>query len=145
MMVSPTCSALASLTRPATSSAATSTLRTRGSVAVPPLPGATSTSETLGDCAHFQASACSRPPLPTIRTFTRVVPDSVPEMTHASEHHGHAVLVGRGDDFLVAPAASGLHDGGDAVLGRRIDAVAEREEGIRRHGAAFHFESFVLG
>src|SRR5690242_4383970 len=70
MMVSPTCSALASLTRPGTSSAATSAFRTRGSVAVPPLPGATSTSETLGDCAHFQASACSRPPEPTMRTFT---------------------------------------------------------------------------
>ena len=51
------------------SSAATLTLRTRGSVAVPPLPGATSTSETFGDCAHFHASACSRPPEPTIRIF----------------------------------------------------------------------------
>ena len=45
------------------------TLRTRGSVSVPALPGATSTSLTRDDCAHFQASACSRPPPPTIRTF----------------------------------------------------------------------------
>ena len=89
------------------SSAATSTLRTVRSVAVPPLPGATSTSETCGDCAHFHASACSRPPEPTIRIFMR---RSVPEVAHAGEHHGHAVLVGRGDDFIVALAAAGLHD-----------------------------------
>ena len=40
-----------------------------GSRAVPALPGATSTSVTRGDCAHFQASACSRPPPPMIRTL----------------------------------------------------------------------------
>src|SRR6185503_7310923 len=120
MMVSPTCSAFASATRPATSSAATSTLRTRGSVAVPPLPGATSTSETFGDWAHFHASACSRPPEPTINTF--IGPGSVPEVAHAGENHRHAVLVRGGDDFVVAPAAAGLHDGLDAVLGGRVDA-----------------------
>src|SRR5688572_8019397 len=118
MMVSPTCSALARATRPAMSSAATSTLRTRGSVAVPPFPGATSTSETRGDCTHFQARACSRPPLPTIRIFMTW---SVPEMAHAGERHGHAMFVGRRDDFLIALAATGLHDGGDAVFGRHID------------------------
>src|SRR3954464_13854080 len=128
MRVRPTCSALANATRPATSSAATSTLRTRGSVAVPPLPGATRTSDTLGDCAHFQASACSRPPPPTIRTFMGPRrAGSVTEMAHAREHHGHAVFVGRGDHFLVAPAAARLHDGRDAVFGGGVDAVAERK------------------
>ena len=51
------------------SSAAMATLRTLGSRAVPALPGATSTSVTRGDWAHFQASACSRPPPPMIRTL----------------------------------------------------------------------------
>src|SRR6185503_15833119 len=127
MMVSPTCSAFASATRPATSSAATSTLRTRGSVAVPPLPGATSTSETFGDCAHFHASACSRPPEPTINTFMMGT-GSVPEVAHAGEDHRHAMLVRGRDDFVVALAATGLHDGLDAVLRGGVDAVAEREE-----------------
>ena len=43
-----------------------------GSVAVPALPGATSTSLTRADCAHFHASACSRPPEPTMRTFIAI-------------------------------------------------------------------------
>src|SRR5689334_25415904 len=126
MMVRPTCSRSASATRPDTSSAATSTLRTRGSVAVPPLPGATSTSDTFGDCAHFHASACSRPPEPTINTFMGGA-GSVPEVAHAGEDHRHAVLVGGGDDFVVALAAAGLNDGLDAVLRGGVDAVTERE------------------
>ena len=50
------------------STRATSTQRTRGSSAMPALPGATTTSLTPGSPASFQASACSRPPPPTIRT-----------------------------------------------------------------------------
>src|SRR5262245_43130037 len=37
--------------------------------AMPPLPGAHQTPDTRGDCFIFQASACSRPPLPMTRTF----------------------------------------------------------------------------
>src|SRR5688572_7132993 len=154
MMVRPTFSALASAMRPAVSSAPTLTLRTRGSVAVPPLPGATRTSETLGDWAHFHANACSRPPEPTIRIFTMLVStiraarhrrSSMPEVAHAGEDHAHAVFVGGGDDFFVAFAAARLNDGLDAVLGSDIDAVAEREEGIGGHGTAFDGEALVLG
>ena len=36
---------------------------------VPALPGATKTRSARGLCAIFQASACSRPPLPMIKTF----------------------------------------------------------------------------
>ena len=36
-------------------------------------PGATNTCATRGDCASFHASACSRPPPPMTRTFTRLV------------------------------------------------------------------------
>ena len=59
----------ANSTRPATSSAAISTLRTPFSFAVPALPGATMTSATRGDCATFHANACSRPPEPMMRIF----------------------------------------------------------------------------
>ena len=87
-----------------------------GSRAVPALPGATKTLHTRGDCAIFHASACSRPPPPMTRTFidlpARLL--SVPEVPHAGEHHRHAVLVGGGDDFLVAHRAAGLDHGGDA-------------------------------
>src|SRR2546430_5639619 len=38
--------------------------------AVPAFPGAQNTRSTPGDCLSFQASACSRPPLPTTRIFT---------------------------------------------------------------------------
>ena len=69
MIVSATLSARASATRPTMLSLATGALRTFNSVAVPALPGATSTSLTAGEAAHLQASACSRPPLPTIKTF----------------------------------------------------------------------------
>ena len=48
-------SARASATSPAMSSAATFALRTFGSVAVPALPGATITSVTRAEAAHFQA------------------------------------------------------------------------------------------
>src|SRR5512143_397227 len=50
--------------------AVSATLATAGSSAVPALPGATKTFATRGDCASFQASACSRPPPPMTRTFT---------------------------------------------------------------------------
>ena len=38
-------------------------------VAVPALPGATNNFAHVGLCLIFQASACSRPPLPINRTF----------------------------------------------------------------------------
>jgi len=41
-----------------------------GFVAVPALPRATSTVVTRGKAAHFQASACSRPPPPTDENLT---------------------------------------------------------------------------
>src|SRR5258706_11293727 len=101
------------------------------SVAVPPFPGATNTFCTLGLCAIFQAIACSRPPEPMTRIFM-----SVAEMPHAGEHHGDAALVGRGDDFRVAHAAAGLDDRCGTGVNHGIEAVAEGEEGVRRHDRA---------
>jgi hypothetical protein len=45
------------------------TLKTPSSRAVPALPGATYTRETLADCASRHAIACSRPPEPMMRIF----------------------------------------------------------------------------
>ena len=44
-----------------------------GVFAIPGLPGAACSSVRLGDWASFQASACSRPPEPTMRTRTEGV------------------------------------------------------------------------
>ena len=52
-------------------------------------------------------------------------------MAHAGEHHGDAVLVGGGDDLVVAHRAARLDDGGGAGLDGREQAVGEGEEGVR--------------
>src|SRR3712207_3218530 len=52
----------------------------------------------------------------------------MPEMPDAREDHRQIVLVGGGDDFGVADGAAGLDDGGDAVPGRLVEAVADGEE-----------------
>jgi hypothetical protein len=115
---------------------------------MPSLPGATWTS--WPSLAQRQASACSRPPLPkmTMRMLcscpeTAAVEDrlqSVVKVTLTGEDHGQAVLVGGGDHLVVAHRAAGLDDRGDAGGRRRVDAVAEREEGVgaerRRRGRA---------
>src|SRR5690606_23731840 len=53
---------------------------------------------------------------------------SVAEVTHAGEHHGDAVLVGRGDHLGVAHRAARLDHRLDAGGGGGVNAVAEREE-----------------
>ena len=60
----------------------------------------------------------------------------VPEVPLAGEDHGEPALVRRGDDLGVADAAAGLDDGGRARLGDHVEAVAEREERIRRRDRA---------
>src|SRR4029077_161641 len=145
MMVRSTRSAAASCTSPATSSAATFRLRTRVSVAVPALPGATSTVVTRGEAAHFQASACSRPPPPTMRTFMAWDLSLVAEMAHAGEHHGHAMLIGGRDELRIALAAPRLEHGADAIPGGHVEVVAKRQERIRGHDRAGHRELFIRG
>jgi hypothetical protein len=49
-------------------------------------------------------------PLPAARPSALTTIGSVPEVAHAGEDHGHAVLVGGGDDLLVAHRAAGLDD-----------------------------------
>src|SRR5688572_18581586 len=107
--------------------------------AVPPLPGATNTFCTRGLCASFHAIACSRPPLPMTRSFI-----SMSEMPDAGEYHGDATLVGGGNHLVVAHAAAWLDHGAGSRIDHRIEAVAERKEGVRGGDRAFEGELRVL-
>src|SRR5690606_32302830 len=59
---------------------------------------------------------------------------SVPEMPLAGQDHGQALLVGRRDDLFVADRSAGLDDRGGAGVGRRVEPVAEGEEGVAGAG-----------
>src|SRR5262249_49506750 len=59
------------------------------------------------------------------------VPILVSKMPHASEDHRQLVLVGGGDDFFVLDRAAGLDPRGRAGLRDLVEAVPEREEGVR--------------
>src|ERR1039458_4235966 len=50
---------------------------------------------------------------------------SMPEVAHAGEDHGHAQLIGGGDDFFVAHRAAGLDDGGGSGSGDRFPPVRQ--------------------
>src|SRR5438270_4594960 len=65
------------------------------------------------------------------------IPSLMPEVANAREGHREAVLVGGCYNFGVAHGASGLDDGGDAVLGGLVNAVAEGEEGVGGEHRAF--------
>src|SRR6185503_4781508 len=104
--------------------------------AVPPLPGATKTFCTFGLWASFHARACSRPPDPITRSFM-----SVAEVPHAGEDHGDAALVRGRDHFRVANAAPRLDHRRGPRFGEGVEAVAEREEGVRRHDRALQREA----
>src|SRR6185312_10462451 len=65
-------------------------------------------------------------------------------MTHAGEHHGHAVLIGGHDDLRIADGSAGLDHGFDTVFGGDVDPVAKWEVGIRGHHRAGHGEVLVV-
>jgi hypothetical protein len=69
-------SRVAQASSPSTSSAPMSTHS--ATPAMPAFPGAQNTRDARGDCAIFQASACSRPPPPTTRTFMALAPGPAP-------------------------------------------------------------------
>ena len=68
--------------------------------------------------AAFQASACSRPPLPIISTFICLVPKMTRMPVNTWPSH---ILIGGGDDLLVTDGAAGLDDNGYAGLTRVVD------------------------
>ena len=49
----------------------------------------------------------------------------MPEMPHAGDDHGHAVLVRGRNHILVAQAAAGLNRGGCAGLSHYVEPVAK--------------------
>ena len=61
---------------------------------------------------------------------------SVAEATRVIENHRHAETIGRVDRILIPFRPARLYDGRDAGLSGLLDAVAEREEGVRGHGAS---------
>src|SRR5690606_16078015 len=106
--VNATCSRSASAARVCGS--LTGMLRTPGSRAVPPLPGATMTCWTLGERARHQASACSRPPEPTTRIFMRVPSFGFLVLEHGVRVHllGVVELLEGVDQLLDALAVLGV-------------------------------------
>src|SRR5690606_15145866 len=106
--VNATCSRSASAARVCGS--LTGILRTPGSRAVPPLPGATMTCWTLGERARHQASACSRPPEPTTRIFMRVPSFGFLVLEHGVRVHllGVVELLEGVDQLLDALAVLGV-------------------------------------
>src|ERR671919_811690 len=61
---------------------------------------------------------------------------SVPEVPGAGQDHGHAVLIGRLEDLLIPDRPTWVDHGPDAGRGGPVDAVPEREEGVRGHHRA---------
>src|SRR3954454_8332088 len=69
---------------------------------------------------------------------------SVPEVAHAGENHGDAMLVGRCDHLVVAHAAAWLDDCSGASFYNHIEDVAEREEGVGGHHRPGQLEASVV-
>ena len=65
-------------------------------------------------------------------------------MSHAGEYHGHPMLIGGGDHFIVANRPTGLDYGSNAGLSCVVDTVPEREESIGSHHRALHLQAGVL-
>ena len=106
------------------SSAPTATFSTRGSRAVPALPGATSTRATRSLCASFQASACSRPPPPTTSTVSGPLDDGADSGAGRGAHVGTTprpdaalVLHGRDAVHVGPPPAPSVHGPGAPLPG----------------------------
>ena len=55
----------------------------------------------------------------------------MPEVAVAGEDHRQATLVGRGDDFVVTHAATGLDDAGRAGIGHHIQTVLGTAADVR--------------
>ena len=69
----------------------------------------------------------------------------MPEVTHASEHHHDAALVGGSDDLIISHAATRLDDAGRTGINHNISAVAKRKERIRRNRRTFEGQARVFG
>ncbi len=61
---------------------------------------------------------------------------SMTKVSHAGEHHGHAMLVRRGDDLIIAHRPTWLNNANRTCPGGLIHSIPEGEEGIRGDSAA---------
>src|ERR1039457_6978085 len=59
------------------------------------------------------------------------LPNLMPEVAEAGKHHRQSMLVRRRDHFRVTHRAARLDHGFRARCGQHINAIAEREEGVR--------------
>ena len=101
-------------------------------VAVPALPGATSTSSTRGDCASFQASACSRPPEPMTRIF---MPCPVSSTSSARR---------RGSSVVKLPPKPRV-PANDSLQSRRARRPAGRSVAEMAHAGEHHRDAVLVG
>ena len=62
---------------------------------------------------------------------------SVSKMPHARENHRHPMFIRGFDDFCISDRSAGLNDGCNTDFGCGIEAIAEREEGVRSHDTTF--------
>ena len=105
----------------------------------PDCPGATNTADTRADWATFHASACSRPPAPMTRTRTaQCLKWRMPVKTIAMPCSSAAAMTSAS-----RRRSAGLDHRGDALLGGRVQSVAEREERVGSHDRAGRIETFV--
>src|SRR3954467_9072291 len=65
------------------------------------------------------------------------ITDSVSKMAEICKDHGHAALVGGGDDLRVAHGTAGLNCSGGAGFGGSNEAVRKGKECIAANNAAF--------
>src|SRR5262245_32696474 len=72
-------------------------------------------------------------------------PRLVSEMPHASEDHRDAMLVGGSDNLFVFNRAARLDDRFGTGLGRFVETVAERVEGIGGHCRPFEIQAMSRG
>src|SRR5690242_805493 len=130
--VKPICSRCANATSAPVSDSGT--LVRSGSSAVPPLPGATKTLAARGDCAIFQAIACSRPPEPITSTFTARLSlqiDLAEDVKHAAVVHASIELrdIAREQfELLVAQGGEGQHGGYRPAIGDVLTLDDQRRE-----------------
>ena len=60
------------------------------------------------------------------------------EVAHAGKNHGYFLFIHRLDDFFITNGAAWLNDRRYPGTDCRVNAIAKREERIRRHHTAFN-------
>src|SRR5258706_7449138 len=96
-------------------------------------PFSTHDQKSVHTKSDARPGSTSKSAAPKMSCFKILSPRSMTEVPDAGEHHRQSPLVGGGNDFLIADAASGLDYGDCAVVGDHVEAVTKREERVRGH------------